>query len=74
MRSGRKGATRRGDEEKEWCGERDRGKQAKRRMNSRSDGETKGKRERKREQEPGDRLRDTHWLKKKEIKTTIKMQ
>lgn len=65
MRSGRKGATRRGDEEKEWCGERDRGKQAKRRMNSRSGGETKGKRERKREQEPGDRLRDTHWLKKK---------
>lgn len=46
MRSGRKGATRRGDEEKEWCGERDRGKQAKRRMNSRSGGETKGKRER----------------------------
>lgn len=48
-----------GEEEKEWCGERDRGKQAKRRMNSRSGRETKEERERWREGNRGRGL-ETH--------------
>ena len=55
----KKGCMEEGEEEKEWCGERDRGKQAKRRMNSRSGRETKEERERGREGNRGRGL-ETH--------------